>query len=93
MVIRPPNVDQQVVASLKLVPMIGDVGGQIGIFSVVLLDDAILFVTECRGTESESAFLFEQKPAGFRFVQDLLHGPRLKERRFAEPRLKINPEG
>ncbi len=46
MVVSAPDIDQEIIAPLKFVAMIRDIGRQIGIFAILFLDDTILFVAE-----------------------------------------------
>ena len=51
MVIGAPDVDQQIISALQLVPMIGDIGSQVGVLAVLLLDDAVFLVPKVRRPE------------------------------------------
>ena len=54
MVVGTPDVDH-VVDTLELVPVVGDVGGEVGVLPVRLDEDAVLVVTEVGGTEPQCA--------------------------------------
>ena len=74
MVIGAPDIDQQIIAALQLVPVIRDVGGEVGVFPVLFLDDAVFLVPKCRGPKPPGAVLFKHQPAGFQFIQHALDG-------------------
>ena len=44
--IGAPDIDQEIVAPLQLVAMIGDVGRQVGTLAVLLTDDAVFLIAE-----------------------------------------------
>ena len=55
-VVCAPDVDD-VVHALELVPVVGDVGGKVGVLAVGLDEDAVLVVAEVGGAEPQSAGL------------------------------------
>ena len=56
MVVGAPDVDD-VVDALELIPVIGDVGGKVGVLAVGLDQHAVLVVAQIGGTEPQSAVL------------------------------------
>ena len=56
MVVGAPNVDD-VVDALELVPVIGNVGGEVGVLAVGLDQDAVLVVAQVGGAEPQGAVL------------------------------------
>ena len=56
MVVSAPDVDD-VVDALELVPVIGDVGSEVGVLAVGLDQDAVLVVAQIGGTEPQGAVL------------------------------------
>ncbi len=68
MVICSPDVDQEIVATSKFVAMIRDVGGQIRVFAVLLLDHPIFLIAKHRGPKPERTVLLQQEPARLQFI-------------------------
>ena len=56
-VVRAPDVDQQFVAALQLVEVIGDVGGEVGLLAVGAHHHAVFVVAEFGGLEPLGAVL------------------------------------
>jgi hypothetical protein len=93
MVIRAPDVDEEIISAPQLILVVGDIGSQIGVLAVLFPHDTILLVTECRGSEPPGTFLLKQEMLRFQFIQNPLDGPRVHERGLAEPRLELDAEG
>ena len=75
MVIRAPDVDEQIVSAPQLILVVGDIGSQVGVLAVLFLHDTILLVTERRGSEPPGTFLLKQEMFRFQFIQYPLDGP------------------
>ena len=58
-VVGAPDVDDLVEAALQLVEVVGNVGCEIGVLTVVALDDAILLIAESGRAEPAGAGLAE----------------------------------
>ena len=63
-VVRAPDVDQQLVAALALVEVIGDVGGEIGLLAIGAHHHPILVIAELGGLEPLGTVLGVHPPAG-----------------------------
>src|SRR6188508_478029 len=74
MVIGAPNVDEQIIATPQFVPMIRDVGSQVGVLPALLLDDAVFLVPKVRRAEPPGPVLLKDEPTGLQLIQHALDG-------------------
>ena len=58
--VRSPDINQEVIAAQELVAMVGDIRGQIGVFPFLFPDDTILFIPKRGCTEPQRTILFKQ---------------------------------
>ncbi len=64
MVVGAPDVDRDFEPALRLVPMVGDIGEEVGTAAVALDQDAVFVVAECRGAQPlGSLTLIDQAPS------------------------------
>ena len=92
MMVRPPDVDDEVRAALELVQMIGNVGRKIGVLAILASYHAILLVAESRGTEPCRPVLFVKMAVLVEALQRALDQPRIVERALREPVIESNAE-
>ena len=75
MVIRAPDIDEQVISAPQLIPVVGDIGSQVRVLAILFPHDTILFVPECRRSEPAGTFLLKQEMLRTQFIQVSLEGP------------------
>src|SRR4029077_17676403 len=84
MMIRAPNVDQFLKMALELIPMVGDVGGEVGELAVAFDDRAVFVVAELRRSIPFGAVLRIEQAARAQFVDRALDFAALAHRLFIE---------
>ncbi len=89
-VIRTPDVDQQVVAAGELVAVIGDVGQQVRGLAVGLDEHAVLVVAEVGGAQPDRTVGVVHLAAGAQVVERRLDGVAVDQRLLAEPDVELD---
>ena len=90
--VRAPDVDQQIVAALPLVEVVGDVGGEIGLLAVGAHHHAVFVVAELRRLEPLGAILRVHAAALAQLVQRLVDGAAAVELALGIPAVEAHAE-
>ena len=88
--IRAPNVDQFPKMALELIPMVGDVGGEVGELAVAFDDRAVFGVAELRRSIPFGAILRIEQAARAQFVHRALDFTTLTHRLFTEEGIELD---
>ena len=92
MVVGAPDVDEQVEAAVVLVPVVGDVGQEVGGLPVRLHEDAVLVVAEVRRAQPGGTVLLEHHPAVPEIVEGGADLAGVGQRLLARPRVEHGPD-
>lgn len=93
MMIGTEEIDQLIIATVKLVDMVRDIRRQIRIAAVALDEHAVLIVAEIGCAQPQSAFAFIRHALSFQRVQRLVHHTAVINALFTGPDVKLNAEG
>ena len=88
--VRAPDINEPVVATVELVVVIGDVGGEIGQASVRLAQHAVFVVAQLLGSEPEGVFLLIGVACGSQGVKSGGDGSAFHQGFFGKPALVLN---
>ena len=91
--VRAPDVDDQVEAALELVVVVGDVRREIGGVAVALAQHAVLVVAQLGGPEPERAVSFKAHARGGQVGEGLVHLAVRHQGFFREPDVVAHAEG
>ena len=91
-VVGTEHIDQEIIATPQLVMMVGDIGGQVRILTILFLDNTVLFIAVQGRPKPPCTLLVEQELPGFQFIQSLFNGFGFQKGRFAEPGLDLDAE-
>src|SRR5512143_784839 len=90
--VRAPDVDELLKSPPKLVPVIGDVGGEIGVLTVLLDNYPIFIIAKSRRLQPERAVLLISKIPLLQLLDGALNRTVRKQRGLGKPGIEPDTE-
>src|SRR4051812_28747834 len=88
--IRAPDVDEQLPATVRFVPVIREVGEQVRRFTTGADDDLVFAVTELLGADPDRTVVVVRHLARAKVLESAFDRAGLDERALAEPRVELD---